>query len=341
MNICISSGHGLLIRGAAGPPPWGLDEVNEARKVVNKVVEYREAIEGQTYFFHDDVSDDQNENLNRIVDWHNSKQRDLDVSIHFNAYTTTDSAVGCEVLFLTQSDLAKKICDAICAASGLKYRGAKKRDDLFFLNKTGEPAVLIEVAFCDSKQDTAIYHDKFLSICMAICEAFNDVEEEPESGFIPLVTIGSVVVKQNEDGSYVRFISDLDICNDGTGPSHGDQYHQPMTAYYSGGVEGNKYLNADQDRYIVVPPQVRSMVPPIVMGCKGQVTNMLTGVVCAGVTGEIGPDDKTGETAYSLAKIVNPSITYNSGDKGLNYLYELWPGTAAMVDGFTYKLQPA
>ena len=36
MKVVISSGHGLKIRGAAGPSPWGLDEVNEARKVVEQ-----------------------------------------------------------------------------------------------------------------------------------------------------------------------------------------------------------------------------------------------------------------------------------------------------------------
>ena len=30
------SGHGKYIRGAEGPEPWGLDEVDEARKVVMK-----------------------------------------------------------------------------------------------------------------------------------------------------------------------------------------------------------------------------------------------------------------------------------------------------------------
>ena len=68
---------------------------------------------------------------------------------------------------------------------------------------------------------------------------------------------------------------------------------------------------------------------------------METHIVEEGVIGDIGPDDKTGETAYVLAKLLNPSITYNSGDTNRIYLYELWPDVAATVDGFTYKLQPA
>lgn len=156
-----------------------------------------------------------------------------------------------------------------------------------------------------------------------------------------LLAIGGVKINYSDGGAYVWFVSDLDICNDGCGPAHGDQHHQPQTAYYSGGCQGGKYLNADKDRYIVVPPQVRAMLPGVVMGCLGRLTNKETGASYPAITGEIGPDDKTGEAAYCLAKKVNPSITYNSGDESRIYLYELWPDIPAVVDNFTYKLQPA
>jgi hypothetical protein len=254
--------------------------------------------------------------------------------VHFNAYNTTDNSMGCECLYLTQQDLARSVADTICVASGLTNRGAKKRTDLFFLNKTNEPAILIEVCFVDSSADKKLYESNFERICMAICNVLSS-EEQPDSGLTPLITIGSVVIKKNADGSYVRFISDLDICNDGSGPSHGDPSYVPETAYYNSG----KFLNADIDKYIVIPPQVRKMIPSKVMGCHGQLTNLRTGVAHAAVTGEIGPDDLTGEAAYCLAKIINPAITYNSGDKSANYVYELWPGKPAVVNGKTYKLE--
>jgi hypothetical protein len=156
-----------------------------------------------------------------------------------------------------------------------------------------------------------------------------------------LLTISPVTIYYEDGGAYIWFVSDLDICNDGCGPAHGDDYHQSQTAYYSGGIEGGKYLNADKDRYIVVPPQVRAQVPGIVMGCLGRLTNKNTGKSFPAVTGEIGPDDKTGEAAYCLAKKANPAISYNSGDERRIYLYELWPDIPAVVNNFTYKLQPA
>jgi hypothetical protein len=152
-----------------------------------------------------------------------------------------------------------------------------------------------------------------------------------------LVVIGGITIYATPEGDYVCFVSDLDICNDGSGPDYDDPSYQSETAYYNKG----KFLNADKDKYIVVPPQVRSMVPPTVMGCKARATNLDSKVTHAAVTGEIGPDDKTGEAAYCLAKILNPKITHNSGDSRLLYLYELWPGIPAVVDGKTYALEPA
>jgi len=156
-----------------------------------------------------------------------------------------------------------------------------------------------------------------------------------------LMKVGSVEIMTNRDKTYCSFVSDLDICNDGSGPAHGDQHHQAMTAYCSGGKTGSKYMNADVDRYIVVPPQIRAKLPGVVMGCRGRVTNLRTQVVEEGVIGDIGPDDKTGETAYVLAKKLNPMIEHNSGDSQKDYLYELWPDVPGTDGDFTYKLQPA
>jgi hypothetical protein len=156
-----------------------------------------------------------------------------------------------------------------------------------------------------------------------------------------LITIGGVTIYQKDNGKYVQFVSDLDVCNDGSGPPHGDPYHQSQTAYYSGGRDGGKYMNADKDCYVVVPPQIRKMVPGVVMGCRASVTNLKTQISHDAVVGDIGPDEKTGECSYRLAKKVQPMVEHNVGDENKVYLYELWPGIPAEVNGFRYKLQPA
>ena len=172
-RIVISSGHGKYIRGASGI----LDEVDEARKVVEQVADElrNRGVDVTTY--HDDVSQSQNENLNRIVDFHNSKSRDLDVSVHFNAYVETDKPMGVEVLFVTQADLAGEMSAAIAEAGDLIDRGAKKRTDLFFLNNTEMPSILIETCFVDSVADADSYNTNFEEICDAIASMLGGAEE--------------------------------------------------------------------------------------------------------------------------------------------------------------------
>ena len=169
MRIVISSGHGLKIRGASGI----LDEVDEARKVVPAVAENLRMFGHDVVTFNDDISTTQNENLNRIVNFHNAQDRDLDVSVHFNAYMPVTYGMGTEVLYLTQEDLARRVADAISNSCGLINRGPKKRTDLFFLNNTDEPSILIETAFVDSKTDCDLYQKYFDEICLAIARVGN------------------------------------------------------------------------------------------------------------------------------------------------------------------------
>jgi hypothetical protein len=174
-GIAISSGHGLDIRGASGSPvPPQLDEVDEARRVVNRVAELLNQAGVDVDTFHDDASDSQSENLDRIVDWHNQQDRDLDVSVHFNAYD--GSAQGVEVLYVTQEALADRVSSAIAEAGGFTNRGAKYRGDLAFLNGTEKPAILIETCFCDHTSDSNRYNEHFNEICEAIAETIGDVE---------------------------------------------------------------------------------------------------------------------------------------------------------------------
>jgi N-acetylmuramoyl-L-alanine amidase len=159
-RIVISSGHGLHVRGASGI----LDEVDEARLVVEQLADCLKARGVDVVTYHDDVSKSQNENLNRITDFHNSKTRDLDISVHFNAYEQVEKPMGTETLYVTQHDLADEISEAI-AAVGLIDRGPKKRTDLFFLNNTEMPALLLEICFVDSEADAEIYRENFDLIC--------------------------------------------------------------------------------------------------------------------------------------------------------------------------------
>lgn len=170
-TIAISSGHGRLVSGAIGQ----IKEVEEARKVVDKVTTYLKQLDIKVWTFHDDTSKTQRDNVNTIVKYHNSKARDLDVSLHFNAATRTDDPRGVEVLYYSDNNkkLAEETAKSISKASGLKNRGAKKRDNLGFLKGTSKPSVLIEVCFVDSQADVQAYQKSFDLICRAIAETIS------------------------------------------------------------------------------------------------------------------------------------------------------------------------
>lgn len=174
-KVAISAGHGSKIRGASDI----LDEVDEARRVVTRTVEALRAGSVPVEYFFDDVSTTQDENLKRIVDWHNSRTRDLDVSIHFNANQHTTKPVGTECWYMTQDSLAENIAEAIAGSSGLIDRGEKYSNGLYFLKNTEEPAVLVEICFVDSQADADLYREHFDSLCEALAGALAGKEIAP------------------------------------------------------------------------------------------------------------------------------------------------------------------
>ena len=123
----------------------------------------------ETIVFHDDTSHDQSTNLSTIVNFHNKQTRDLDVSVHFNAYEQVSKPMGVEVLYYTQSMLAGQISSRI-ADVGFINRGPKQRTELAFLRNTTMPSVLIETCFVDSETDVSIYRSHFVEVCDAIAD---------------------------------------------------------------------------------------------------------------------------------------------------------------------------
>jgi N-acetylmuramoyl-L-alanine amidase len=178
-RIVISSGHGLYVRGAHGI----IDEVDEARKVVDHLSDALNKRGVQVEVFHDDISKSQSENLDRIVDYHNDQERDLDISVHFNAFEQTDAPRGVEVLYVTQAELAGELSAIIAEAGGFINRGGKYNGGLAFLNGTDKPSVLLEGCFVDSEADCDLYEENFEEIIEAIATILGgplDEEEVPE-----------------------------------------------------------------------------------------------------------------------------------------------------------------
>jgi N-acetylmuramoyl-L-alanine amidase len=190
-KIAISAGHGLLVRGASSDM---LDEVDEARRITTRLGQELadRGVDVRTYW--DDVSTSQSENLRRITDWHNSEYTDLNVSVHLNAYEQVSKPMGCEVLYVTQKNLAAKVSAAI-ADSGLIDRGAKYRDDLYVLNETVAPAILLEVLFLDSEADVEIYKTHFDLICESIANVLGGEESDIAPEPVPPASLFTAVGK--------------------------------------------------------------------------------------------------------------------------------------------------
>jgi N-acetylmuramoyl-L-alanine amidase len=184
-SIVISSGHGKYVRGAAGV----IDEVDEARKVTEALAAALVERGVEVTIFHDDTSHSQNENLWTITDFHNACDRDLDISVHFNAFEQRSQPVGTEVWYVTQSELAKHLSAAM-ASVGLIDRGAKYTNGLHFLNQTVMPSVLLEVCFVDSTADCNIYIENFEALIDALADEL--AGEEADRGIGQFVAEGRV-----------------------------------------------------------------------------------------------------------------------------------------------------
>ncbi len=150
-----------------------------------------------------------------------------------------------------------------------------------------------------------------------------------------IATIDGEKISELTDGS-VTYTAKAMIDTDGSGPLHGDPCAQTDTSLHLDG----KALNADIDRYIVVPPAIINGVKGIVLGCQAYCQNIRNGMTTAAVVGDIGPRKKLGEMSVACAKAlgINPSPT-TGGEESHIIFYSLKPGIPAVVNGKQYTLK--
>lgn len=127
-----------------------------------------------------------NDSLYQRVITANNCGATLFVSIHHNA---CPGGYGAEVLCIKnnyQGGLSTKVGQAILnelASIGLKNRGIKDRRDLYVINNTSMPALIIECAFVDSSLDMANYNPEktAAAIYKGICTALDLLENQKPS----------------------------------------------------------------------------------------------------------------------------------------------------------------
>lgn len=171
MRILICAGHTTQGKGTGAV--GYINESNENRVLAKKVVDYLKTAGHTVDYYEINKADDY---LQKQVAYANSKVYDLVVQIHFNANKTTDSIMGTETLYSSSRGKvwAEKVTNKLGAL--YKQRGAKLRTDLYWLNKTTAPAILIETCFVDSKGDTNIYNSNKDKTAKLIAEAVHGSE---------------------------------------------------------------------------------------------------------------------------------------------------------------------
>lgn len=109
-----------------------------------------------------------------------------------------------------------------------------------------------------------------------------------------------------------------------------------------------KYVDSATVPFVVVPSLIVSGVPGVVLGCRAVVTNTGNGRSVEAVVADRGPSSKLGEISLACARAIGVPVNEaarhpaNSGGTESHAIrYQLFPGTAAVVGGVTYPLQPS
>jgi hypothetical protein len=231
--------------------------------------------------------------------------------------------MGCEVLYVTQQELASRMSLAIADAGDFLDRGAKYRGDLYFLNNTEMPAILLEVCFVDSSADAEQYRDNFGEICAAIASIISGEQiaeappqvpapepEPPElSGYNRVDILGTiegdvtVVINGQRVSGESRCLNlvNLKIAMHGdvTVSINGQDFHNKPTippnqcgivATVFGG-ESDYNVSAydenkvlnDTDLYIALPDRIEGERPSV------RVFNLVTGLSAVATIEDVGP----------------------------------------------------
>ena len=149
---------------------------------------------------------DENDPVKEEVKEANASGANIAVSFHANA----GKGDGSESLYYGTSKNGKRLaelCEKHTQQIGQNSRGAKVRNDLYFLKHTTMPAVICECAFVDNDKDNDIIdtveeQKKFgQAYAKAILEYFGIDYKEPvkESTKLYRVQVGAYSVKSNAD----------------------------------------------------------------------------------------------------------------------------------------------
>jgi hypothetical protein len=101
-----------------------------------------------------------------------------------------------------------------------------------------------------------------------------------------------------------------------------------------------RYVDAATVPFLVICPELRDAVDPIVFGCLAILTNTQTGATCAAVVADGGNYNEMGEISQAAAEALGiPGNARGVGTSANLLTMQIFPGLAAVVNGVTYPLQ--
>lgn len=247
----VHGGHNGIVQGANSQ--YGKEHLLD-RQVKDALIAKLRSLGHTVYDCTDEVGSTQSANLRNIVAKCNAHKVDLDISLHLNAYN--GSANGVEVCYYDQQALAAKVSKQLSDDIGWSNRGPKPRTDLYVLNETNAPAILIEMGFIDNAGDMAKWNtDK---IANSIVKALTG---QTVGGGSTGGSTGGGTVAPPSDGRYGTLVVTGDVVNIRKGP--GTNYDiAPGTGYQEDGKaragesyvvwsESNGWYNVGGDAWII------------------------------------------------------------------------------------------
>lgn len=192
MNIGLNIGH-FGTKGAVGY----LDEVTLNHEVYNALKPKLEKA-GHTVISCNDATPKDYVSATKVANQYNL---DLLISIHFNS-STNASATGTEVLYCVGSEkgkaYAERFSKAIADSLGLKNRGAKATSDIYIVNNTKAPCVLLECLFVSNKRDCQKFSSEKIALAVAECLGYGEKKIESGNDLIWELMNGKHKVKIND-----------------------------------------------------------------------------------------------------------------------------------------------
>lgn len=173
MIINVHAGHNPDGKTASGAIGIGKESTMN-RDVVGFLIPMLRELGNTVYDCTCNNGTSQKDVLEKIVRECNSHKADLDISIHHNSGANDQKGngktTGSEVYIKSEKSLAKPYAERTVKELeklGFRNRGVKTRNNLYFLNHTIAPAMLIEAAFVDDKDDMCLWNAQ--EVARAIC----------------------------------------------------------------------------------------------------------------------------------------------------------------------------